>query len=232
MKKDICMIGHRGFSRKYYMNTELAFRKAAENGSGGAETDIRITKDGVYVCSHNSEARFEDGTELQVKDATFDELTAKPLKQNLTEEKVYLCTYRKYLEIMRDNNMICFIELKGEFTDDQVRDVFSIASEEYDLKKCILQSFSFDNLIKAHEMFPELPLMLTYGQSEKDYERCFEYGFSIDIDHWIVTKKLVSQFHDRGLEVAVWTVNDEDSLTFCKALGVDYIESDIFGGEK
>lgn len=54
--KEICMIAHRGYSGKYLQNTELAFVQAARHGSGGAETDIRITSDGVYVTSHNPEA--------------------------------------------------------------------------------------------------------------------------------------------------------------------------------
>ena len=35
--KKICMIAHRGFSANYPDNTEIAFIKAAENGSGGAD---------------------------------------------------------------------------------------------------------------------------------------------------------------------------------------------------
>jgi len=232
MKNKVCMIGHRGFSGKYFMNTELAFTKAAENGSGGAETDIRITADGVYVCSHDNEVRLKDGRVLLVSESTFAELTSQPIKQDKTDDDVYLCKYERYLEIMKANDMICFIELKGRFSDAQIKEIFTIASEKYDLKKCILQSFSFDNLIKSREMFPELPLMFTYGQGQRDYWKCFEKGISIDIDYWLVSKKLVTEFHDRGLEVAVWTVNDENALTFCTAMGVDYIESDIFGGRE
>lgn len=228
--KDICMIAHRGFSGKYFQNTELAFRKAAENASGGAETDIRMTKDGVLVCSHNREAVFEDGTELIVSDSTFAELTAKPLRNNLTDDKVYLCTFRRYLEVMRDNNMICFVELKDEFTDEQIVEVFGMVSEVYDLSKCILQSFDFDNLVRTHKLCPELGIMLTYGKSERNYERCFEYGFSLDSDLSITTQQMVDEFQKRNLLAAVWTVNDREGLERARAMGVDFIESDVFGG--
>lgn len=231
MKKPI-MIAHRGFSGAYRENTELAFIKAAEHRSGGAETDIRITKDGVYVTHHNGEAVFEDGTSLVISESTFEELTAKPLLNNKTDDKVYLTTYKRYLEIMKENNMICFVELKGSFSDKQVKEIFNMAAEIYDLKKVILQSFDFDNLIKAHSFFPEMPLMLTYGASERNWERCFEYGFSIDIDQYIVTEEIISEFHKRNLEVGVWTVNDEENLNRIMSMGVDYIESDIFGGEQ
>lgn len=228
---DICMIAHRGYSGRYHENTELAFEKAAEHGSGGAETDIRVTKDGIYVCSHNSSIVLEDGTELEILEHTYAELTAQPLKNKklFAKDDVYLCTFERYLEIMKQYNMICFIELKGEFSDKQVKEIFTIAENTYDLSKCILQSFNFDNLIKARELFPELPLMLTYGTDDTGYERCFEYNISIDADYKAITQEMVDEFHAHGLEVGLWTANDIFSLSYCKSLGVDFIESDNFG---
>ena len=229
--KKVCMIAHRGYSAAYPANTEPAFSGAARHGSGGAETDIRRTKDGVYVCSHDGDVHYADGTDLPVAENTYAALAAKPLRNDKTDTDTYLCTYRRYLEIMRDHGMICFIELKGPYTEEQVKEVFEIASEVYDLHKCILQSFDFDNLIRCHELFPELPLMYTYGWNQKDWPRCFEYGFLIDADHLVLTEEMVKAFHERGLEVGVWTVNDEETLKKSLALGVDYIESDVFGGE-
>ncbi len=230
MNKNVCMIAHRGYSSAYPDNTEIAFIKAAENGSGGAETDVRVTKDGVLVTNHNDEVVFADGSELLVAEATYAELTAKPMRNTKSEDTVYLCTFRRYLEIMKENNMICFVELKGKFSDEKVKEVFDTVSEVYDLSKCIMQSFEFANLIKAREMFPDLPLMLTYGSDEIDYRRCFDYGFSLDAYYKSVTEEMIKEFHNRNLEVALWTVNEKDALDYCLSLGVDYIESDVFGG--
>ena len=227
---NICMIAHRGYSAKYPDNTALAFEKAAENRSGGAETDVRITKDGVFVACHNEEAKFFDGTELPVSESTFEELTAKPLFNEKSDDTVYLCTFREYLEIMKKNNMVCFIELKGSYTDEQVKAVFDLAADTYDLSKCILQSFDFDNLIKCREMFPDLPLMYTYSTNMGSYECCFEHGIAIDADRIVITQDMVDEFHAHGLEVGVWTVNTPDEFERISALGVDYIESDCFGG--
>lgn len=225
-KKEICMIAHRGFSGIYHENTALAFEKAAKHGSGGAETDIRKTSDGVYVCSHNSSVVLADKTELEVKDHTYAELTAQNLKKK-NIGKVKLCTLREYLQIMKANNMVCFIELKGDFNDAEIKEIFDICAEEYDLSKCILQSFSMDNLLKARKIVPDLPLMLTYGIGDS-YEGCIENGISIDADYHAATEEMVKEFHDAGLEYAVWTANDIFALEYCKSLGVDYIESDLF----
>lgn len=229
-EKEICMIAHRGYSSRYQQNTALAFAMAAKHKSGGAETDVRITKDGQFVTNHNSEVVFADGSEVQVADATLAELRAKPLKNTKTKDEIYICTFREYLEIMKDNNMVCFVELKGEWPQEKIKEVFDMADEVYDLSKVILQSFSFDNLLLAHELFPKMPLMLTYGSAESGYERCFDHGFSIDVDYVTVSKKMIREFHDRGLEVGVWTANTPLVFAYCKALGVDYIESDVFGG--
>ena len=226
----IRMIAHRGYSGAFPGNTELAFCEAVKHGSAGAETDIRRTLDGFYVACHDDEARFADGTALPVATSTLAALTAKPLKNDRTDDEVFLCTLERYLEVMRGGDMVCFIELKGPFTDEQVREVFTIAADVYDLKKCILQSFSFDNLLRARAMFPSLPLMWTYGLAEDHYERCFEHGFSIDADRLVVTEQMVLDFHERELEVGVWTGNDAAELARVSALGVDYIESDVFGG--
>ena len=222
------MIAHRGYSGKYPPNTALAFEKAAEHGSAGAETDIRRTKDGVYVTNHDAEVRYADGTALTVAEHTLAELTAKPLLNRLTDDEVYLCTFRHYLEIMRNHRMVCFVELKGSYTDGQVKEIFGLAAEVYDLKKCILQSFDFDNLLKCRAMFPELPLMFTYGTGESGWERCFDHGISIDADQYVLTDEMLEAFHAHGLDVGVWTVNDESRVAHFKQKGVDWIESDIY----
>ncbi|MCR5151125.1 MAG: histidinol-phosphatase HisJ family protein, partial [Clostridiales bacterium] len=113
IKRRICMIGHRGYSSAYPENTALAFVKAAENGSGGCETDVRITSDGEYVCCHNEDAVFCDGTSLVISESTYEQLTAKPLKNSKTGDDVRLCSFREYLEIMKKYGMVCFVELKG-----------------------------------------------------------------------------------------------------------------------
>jgi len=227
---DVCMIAHKGYSGKYLENTDMAFTKAALNGFGGAETDVRFTKDGVFVCNHNETAKFKDGTEMEIASSTYAELAAQPLFNDKTADDIYLCTFRRYLEICKQHRMICFIELKGEYSDAQIAECLNLAAEVYELSMCILQSFQIDNLVKARGMFPELRFMLTWGKDRGDYSRCFDYGFEIDSSYWSLSPKLIHDFHKRGLKVACWTVNSKRILLCCRLLGVDYIESDYFGG--
>ena len=69
-----CFIAHRGYSGKYQENTDEAFLEAVKHGSGGIETDVRTTADGVLVVNHNSTAVFADGTELEIASSTYEQL--------------------------------------------------------------------------------------------------------------------------------------------------------------
>ena len=224
----VCFIAHRGYSSKYLMNTEEAFLKAVEHGSGGIETDVRITADGVLVVCHDSDAVFTDGSRLEIADATYAQLTEKPLRNPYTDTTLYLCTFRRYLEICRDGHMICFIEFKGIFPDEKILEAFRMAEEVYDLSMCSLQSFHYDNLLRVHAAFPTLNIMLTCGEHDENVDRCLKDGFDIDMAYQNIQDSTVEQFHAAGLKVALWTANTKEALDFCLAKNVDYIESDVF----
>ena len=225
-------IAHKGYSGKYPENTELAFIKAAENGFDGAETDVRITADGKFIINHDSEVRFADGTVMIAEETGYETLLSKPVKNNTTDDVVYVCPFRRYLEIMKQNNMICFVEIKSKLSREQIKDIYDLMAEVYDLKKCIVQSFDFENITLSREYVPDIPVMLTHGSGEKHlgYERCFEGGFSIDVDYNLLDDEMISAFRSRGLEIGVWTVNNYDDFTALKQRDIDYIESDYFCG--
>ena len=50
-----CVIAHRGAARLAPENTLEAFARAVELGADGIETDISVTKDGVYVLWHDAD---------------------------------------------------------------------------------------------------------------------------------------------------------------------------------
>ena len=230
MNQKVCFIAHRGYSSKFHPNTEDAFLGAIAHGAGGIETDVHFTADGVLVVNHNREVRYADGTELLIAEHTYAELTEKPLANDHTDTKQYLCTFRRYLEICREGNMIAFIEFKGHFPDDRIRAAFEMAKEVYDLSMCSLQSFDFDNLVRAHAMYPTLGIMYTCGKHDENVDRCLELGFDIDMDYDGIEDETIRQFHERGLKVGLWTANSVEAMEYCLSKNVDYIESDVYSG--
>jgi glycerophosphoryl diester phosphodiesterase len=68
------VVGHRGSCADRPENTLASYRRAIEAGANIAETDVRTTKDGVLVCSHDADiARMSNGKGL-IGDLTLAEL--------------------------------------------------------------------------------------------------------------------------------------------------------------
>lgn len=223
-------IAHRGFCSQYLENTEEAFIKAAEAGFDGCETDVNISKDGVLMLVHGSEYFYEDGTSKNVNDYTYAELTGKPLKNDFTDTVLYPCTFRRYIEIMRDCNMFAFIELKGEYPDDKLQEIVDVVEELYTWDMCSIQSMQMENLIKLREKYPDLPLMYCGGGYDAEVKEALERGFDCDLKIPDIFPAVIRAFKRRGLRTAVWTADDRKAVSWALYLGVDFIESDYLWG--
>ena len=225
---EICMIGHKGYSACFQENTTESFRKAGEAGFGGAETDIRMTKDGVLVTCHDDEIETADGRRMKLSRYTYKELTAQPLKNDFTDSELYLCTLAQYFDICKEFGMFCFVEIKGYLPIWKIIEAFKIAEEHYDLSMCEFQSFELLVLFVAHIAFPELRIMLTTNTYNLNAKIALLLGFDIDINHTGINEEVVRKFHNKGLKVSTFTVNDKEELERVVSLGVDFVESDCF----
>ena len=100
-KSEPLYVAHRGYSSKYPGNTAKDKEKAAEMPFYGIETDIRETVDGVFVCNHDRDVEFYDGTKRPVNGSKYSELMAKPLKNTVTSDEIYICKFDEYLDICK-----------------------------------------------------------------------------------------------------------------------------------
>ena len=223
-------IAHRGFCSQYLENTEEAFIKAAEVGFDGCETDVNISKDGVLMLVHGSEYFYADGTSKNVNDYTYEELMEKPLKNDFTDTVLYPCTFRRYIEIMRDYDLFAFIELKGEYPDDKLQEIVDIVDELYTWDMCSIQSMQMSNLIALREKYPDLPLMYCGGGYNAEVKEALERGFDCDLKVPDIFPAVIHAFQRKGLRAAVWTADDNKMVSWALSMGVDFIESDYLWG--
>ena len=88
-------------------NSLAAFRRAAEYGYG-VELDVRMTRDGALVISHDANLRRMTGEDLVVEEHDYDELAA--LRLEGTEEGVPLLA--DALDILCAANVPVIVEIK------------------------------------------------------------------------------------------------------------------------
>ena len=221
-------VAHRGFSHSYVDNTEESFKAAAQKKFYGIETDIRKTKDGYYVCNHDAEVKYADGTEKKIASTKLDTLLSKPLQNTKTDSDAYLCTFEKYLQACKSGNKVAVIEIKDWFDEADIQEILAIIDKEYDRKKVTFISFIFLPLLYVKEADPTIELQyLSQTEGDVTFSRCLQEKISIDVKQTILTKELVTQFHDAGLKVNVWTVDKISELETVIAAGVDYVTSNV-----
>ncbi len=222
-------VAHRGFSGYHPDNTAESFSAAAgDENFYGIETDIRRTKDGCLVCSHDDKAVFSDGSKRKVEDSTYAELMEKTLQNTRTENEVHICLFREYLTICKQGNKVAVVELKDVFTQDMIDQMFAEIDEFYDRKMCTVIAFDYDSLYRVRKTDPEMELQyLSSKRGDRHFIDCLNEKISVDVHYSQVNKSFVNKFHDRGLEVNVWTVNDEATQTRMRQCGVDYITSNV-----
>ena len=229
-------IAHRGYSQNYVDNSEAAFCAAASMGFWGIETDIRMTKDGYFVCTHDDTVKYADGTEKKIANTKRDALLEKPVKNDKTNDDVYLCTFEAYLRACKGGDKVAVIELKDYFGDEDIEKILTIIDEEYDRKKVAFISFLYAPLLSVQEADSSIELQyLSQKEDDPNFERCLRNGIHIDVRHDVykslLTEELVETFHDAGLKVNVWTVNEGTYLEIALNYGVDYITTDLFSGD-
>ena len=222
-------VAHRGYSQSHLGNTEEAFRAAAEKSFYGIETDIRKTKDGYYVCNHDASVEYADGTSKKISSFNRAELMNALLKNTVSNEEAFLCAFETYLSICKESNKVAVIELKDFFSKKDIADILAIVDAEYDRKKVSFISFIYVALEHVKEADPTIPLQyLSQTEGESVFDNCIEDGISVSVKYTILTEKLVEKFHNAGLTVNVWTVNDDWKRAKMRRLKVDFITSDCY----
>ena len=221
-------VAHQGYRSQYVGNTLEAFRAAGEMDFYGIETDVRKTADGVFVCCHDETVKFADGDEKTVCASTYAELSAKPLKNDKSDTDIRICTFEKYLQICKESGKVAIIELKETFSLLDVRRILLLL-EGYDRASFSIISFYFSSLLTFKEEDATISLQyLSETKNDARFDRCLEEGISISVRQSILTKKLVTSFHEAGLTVNTWTINKRFDRNIVRIKGVDYVTTDIF----
>ena len=233
------MIGHRG-SRSGVENTEAAFINGVTYyGFQGLETDVKITKDGHYVCWHDDviTTSFGLNANCTIATTTLANLQAKTLTQtrNSVQYTGKICTVDRYLEICKQLNVIPVIELKHNTTicNDNMTGfpgLYALIQKHGLVDRAIILTSMQESLKYIRTNYPQLKCqyLIYYATEDKDADAVtygYHYSCRKDADNSL-TKARVQALQNKGIEVAVWSINDNDTYTKYCNMGVNMITSD------
>lgn len=225
------LIAHRGFSKYELENTKEAFLAAANRPYFGIETDISIIKNQAMILFHDDNLKRLTNIDKSLKDLTIEEAADIELNARKTYHTYsYKIAYPKeYIRICKHYGKTPIIELKWCFTKELVDEVMKLLIQEDMYDKSIIICFTYELVLYIKERYPDMRIQYLLGMlyTEKAIEDCLSKNISIDLRYDLVTKELVDRFHEKGLEVNAWTVDDEETRNRLELWGVDYITTNI-----
>jgi glycerophosphoryl diester phosphodiesterase len=239
---------HRGGNVWAPENTRLGFRKSIEAKVSGIELDVRCCKPRTkthispeeLIVSHDRLLERMTDSEGSVEDYTFDELQRFSIAG--TSERI-ICLDEALALI--DGSVQLNIEVKLDIGYPDIDNALLAALANYPHQdKVLVSSFDHDLLRRIRAKSPDLPIaILMKGRRliVDYYARQFGIGiFRFDIAQYAkemgahiwhpkyahVHREAIVAAKQAGLEVNLWTLNDECSWQTAIELGVDGIVTD------
>ena len=229
-KGDARIIAHRGLSGIVVENTEAAFVAAGENSYYGIEADVRKTADGKFVMCHDADLERISGQKIDVEYSTLAELHEIPLlnKNGKKDDAIRLTTLENYISICKEYDKQAILELKSVFNKDEIGEIVEIiASLDY-LDRVTFISFNYDNLLYVRELSPDQSAMYLFSKmTDEIVDMLIRDRIDVAIKHTKLTKSDLDRFHEAGLKVNCWTVDNKATAEKYAKWGVDYITTNI-----
>lgn len=220
-------VGHRGCNIGVENSAE-AYRNGVDvYGYDGLECDVRVTKDGFYVISHD-ETTNRLGGNLTVADATLAELQAEVYTQTRggVTYTGHICTVDEYLAICVEKGVFPVIELKWTtgINNNDMSNFDGLAHLVIDrglTDKVIFLTSMKKSQEYIAEHYPQFTRQwLCNANWEGNEEWCLQYGLHPSISIGNFDAATVKKFHDMGLNVAMWTVDSKANYLKYGNMGV------------
>jgi glycerophosphoryl diester phosphodiesterase len=225
------VLAHRGASRRAPENTVEAFHAARDLGADGVELDVRRTRDGVLVLSHDPVI---DGFGLLVEHP-FERLRAAvPSVPTLEEAFDALAGMLVNVEIK------CFpiepdadperLVVRGVVAMIERRDLYEwvIASsfelEAIDLVRALDARIPTAWLTSRLASATTIPIVAARGHAWLNPDRATMTASTTD---GRAVDAAVREAAAHGVRLDVWTVDDPDEITALAAAGVDAIITNV-----
>lgn len=242
---EVLVMAHRGGMALRPENTMAAFEHAVEIGVDVLEIDVYATSDDVIVTIHDSTVdRTTDG-EGAVLDFTFEELQALDAGHNFEDENgefpyrgqgVTIPALEEIFQAFPD--MLMNIEIKQR--EPSIVEDFCDLLNEYDMgDNVLIASFHEETIVEFRETCPGIPtssveseiqrFVLANALGNTDNYEPVSSAFQVPEffgDLHVVTEEFVTGAQSLGIDVHVWTVNEEEQMQRMIDLGVDGIITD------
>jgi len=224
--------GHRGDRSVAPENTIPALQGALDSTLDFVETDVQLTADGIPVLIHDETVdRTTNGTGA-VADLTFSQLRALDAGSWYSPEfaGTPVPSLDEFLAVFASSGKQALLELKGFWTQDQVRLVVGKVAASGSTHRITFASFDFTTIMNLRAVAPEIPRVIIQRLLPADPVGLAEHFHAIAIltsaGAVEANPDAVAEMHAAGLGLLLYTLNSKQRWSEALDLGVDGIITD------
>jgi len=223
---------HRGDRANFPENTLPALEAVLDSDFDFVEADIQLTADGVPVLFHDETVdRTTNGTG-NLADHSLEQLKALDAGSWYSREFVHLRvpTLDEFLAVFTGSRKKAMLELKGDWTEEQVRVVTELIYARGVQNRVIFESFEYATMRSLQHAAPVFPRVLIQRYLPADpVALANSFGAIAILTSYNSVKKqpdAVAQMHEAGLGIVLYTLNKKGKWSDALKLGVDGIITD------
>ena len=241
------VFGHRGSAGTHPENTLESFRAAVAIGAQYLELDIHMTRDGEVVVSHDDHLERTCGRAGVIREMTYAELAGVDAGRMFTLDGATFPFRDKGLRAPRLAEVLAaFPKLRIEIevkpiAPSVVASMLGVIDRAGMRRSVLVSSEHQQPLDEIRKLAPEIPTNFSYLETGGFFQAMASCdasyrppGDTLQIprsyESWqLVTPDSVEFAHRLGLEVHVWTVNQDTEMLELLNMGVDGLISDYPG---
>lgn len=232
---EVRVFAHRGGRYEQDENTLQAFKNSYAKGYSGFETDVRMTKDGVLVISHDSKLDRTNTTS-----GVIEEMTAAELRKVVSKKGNPLLFLDDFLDFLKDKpNLYVEFEMKTtehdlypdermkEYADKLYKAVQSIHPENASLW---FTSFDYRTLRYMMQKYPQGNYMAISSKPLDD--ATIDMALALGVNTLACTihgtsRDAVRKAHKKGLTISLWPGNCIEDTVLGFYLEADRLCTDV-----
>lgn len=235
--------GHRGSAGTHPENTLEAFAAAAALGIEYLELDVHMTRDGEIVVSHDDHLERTCGRAGVIREMTYAEISTADAGRMFTLDGKHFPFRDKGVKVPRLADVLAAfprlpieIEVK-QIAPSVVATMLGVIDRAGKRRSVFVASEHQQPLDEIRMLAPGIPTNFSYFETGGFFQAMVSReayrppGDALQIppsyESWqLVTPESVEFAHRVGVEVHVWTVNEQAEMTRLLDMGVDGLISD------
>jgi glycerophosphoryl diester phosphodiesterase len=223
------ILGHRGCRNdRTPENTRAAVEAGLRAGADGVEVDVRLTADGVAVCSHDADLLREAGLDRQIRDLRYAELGAVRVGGHRIPSLASVLS-----QVARRGRLV--LDLKPDPEPHRLAAAVAVAVSQAPAGDLVLSSFCPSVLDAVAALLPDVPRATLLDGPELVSQRVCravrraDAAVHLPVRSLLADPDLVANVHRHGLAVRAWTVNRPVDARLLGLIGVTGVITDVPG---